>query len=189
MYQQIKRNMKFKTLIQLASVMTIILMIDGCALFPDVDDECLKNNWEAAKEPIIYVRMTSSLVTFTHDMTQYDMSLASSMTVTGTISKVYCSGKESGTFPVEAQILPSGGAIPLTNVKIGGPYQFKFQNDEDRVELRFKLRVTFPDGKIFETNDLWDSFFYNDIRLNANNLEYYVLYTLIGTAPMTNVGG
>jgi hypothetical protein len=181
--------MKIKPLTLPASLLAIILMIDGCALFPDVDDECLKNNWETAQEPIINVRMTSSLVTFTHEMTQYNMSQASSMTVSGTITKVYCSGKESGTFPVEAQILPSGGAIPLTSVKIGGPYQFKFQNDEDRVELRFKVRVTFPDGKIFETNDLWESFFYNNIRLNANSLEYYVLYTLSASAIMTKVGG
>ncbi len=169
--------------------MAIILMINGCALFPDVDDKCLKNNWETTQEPIINVRMTSNLVTFTHDMTQYDISQAGSMAVTGTITKVYCSGKSSGTFPVEAQILPSGGAIPLTGVKIGGPYQFKFQNDEDRLELSFKVRVTFPDGKIFETSDLWESFIYNDIRLNANSLEYYVLYTLSPAAQMTKVGG
>jgi hypothetical protein len=181
--------MKTKTLTTMASLLAFILLIDGCALFPDTDDECLKNNWETAQEPIIYVRMTSDLVTFTDDMTQYDLTQASSMTVTGTITKIYCTGKESGTFPVEALIMPSGGAIPLANVKIGGPYQYKFQNDEDRVELRFKIRVTFPDGKIFETKDLWDSFTYSNIKLNANNLEYYVLYTLSGSATLTKISG
>lgn len=181
--------MKSKSLIPLATILVIILMIDGCALFPDFDDECTKNNWETVQEPIINVRMTSSLVTFYHDVTQYDISQASSMSVTGTITKIYCSGRLSGTFPVEAQIMPSGGAIPLNNVKIGGPYQFKFQNDEDQVQLIFKMRVTFPDGKIFETTDLMESFYYKDIRLNANSLEYYVLYTLSASATMTYVGG
>lgn len=181
--------MKIKTLTTMAPILAIILVMDGCALFPDTDDECLKDNWETAQEPIIFVRMTSDLITFTDDMTQYNLSLASSMTVTGTITKIYCTGKESGTFPVEAQIMPSGGAIPLTQVKIGGPYQYKFQNDEDRVELRIKVRITFPDGKIFETTDLWDFFTYSDIRLNASSLEYYVLYTLSGSATLTKVSG
>ena len=173
----------------MASILAVILMIDGCALFPDTDDECLKNNWETIQEPIINVRMTSNLVTFTDDMTQYNISQASSMIITGTITKIYCTGKESGTFPVEAQIMPSGGAIPLTNVKIGGPYQYKFQNDEDRVELRFKVRWTFPDGKIFETKPLWDFFSYSDIRLNVSSMENYVLYTLGSYETLTKVSG
>lgn len=181
--------MKIKLLAASTSLLAFILLIDGCALFEDTDDGCLKNNWEIAQEPIIYVRMTSNLVTFDDGMTQYNLTQASSMTVTGTITKIYCTGKSSGTFPIDAQIMPSGGAIPLANVRIGGPYQYKFQNDEDRVEVRFTLRVTFPDGKTFETKSLWDFFSYSNIRLNANSLEYYVLFTVSSSETLTRVSG
>jgi hypothetical protein len=73
--------MKIKTLTTMASLLAFILLIDGCALFEDTDDGCLKNNWEIAQEPIIYVRMTSNLVTFYDGMTQYNLTQASSRTM------------------------------------------------------------------------------------------------------------
>ncbi len=179
--------MKKRTLIHLATAQALILLAAGCALFPDIDDACLKNNWETAQEPVIHVRMTSNATTFYSNTTQYDLTRASSISVTGDITKVYCSGKVSGSFPISTQLLPSSGAIPLANVKIGGPYQFKFENDEDRVEVSIKLRATFPDGSVFETKDLWDFFGYSSIRLNVNTLEYYVLFTVGQAEPFTKV--
>jgi len=180
--------MKKRTLIRLAALQALILLAAGCALFPDTDDACLENNWATAQEPVIHVRMTSNATSFYYNTTQYDLTQASSISVTGDITKVYCSGKMSGSFPITAQLLPSSGAIPLTNVKIGGPYQFKFENDEDRVEVRIKLRATFPDGSVFETKDLWDFFGYSSIRLNVNTLEYYVMFTVGQAEPFTKVG-
>jgi hypothetical protein len=178
---KITTTMKKRALIRLVSVQALIILAAGCALFDDTDDACLKNNWETAQEPIIHVRMTSNVTSFAYEMAQYDLTQASSISVTGNITKVYCSGKESSSFPITAQLLPSSGAIPLVNVKIGGPYQFKFENDEDRVEVRIKLRATFPDGSVFETKDLWDFFGYAAIKLNVNTLEYYVLF-MVGQA-------
>lgn len=179
--------MKKKLQHGIAIVTVAILSVTGCSLFPDEDDRCLKDNWETAQEPIIHVRMTSNATSFDYNMTPYDLTQASSISVTGNITKVYCSGKESSSFPITAQLLPSSGAIPLANVKIGGPYQFKFQNDEDRVEVRIKLRATFPDGSVFETKDLWDFFGYAAIKLNVNTLEYYVLFTVGQSEPFNKV--
>ncbi|MFZ2286239.1 MAG: hypothetical protein WAV93_04570 [Bacteroidales bacterium] len=180
--------MKKQPLIRLATVQALILLAAGCFPTADTDDACLKNNWETAQEPVIYVRMTSNATSFfDNTRQQYNLTQASSISVTGDITKIYCTGKVSGSFPITAQLLPNSGAIPLANVKIGGPYQFKFENDEDHVEVHIKLRATFPDGSVFETTDLWYSYYYTSIRLNANTLEYYVLFTVSQSEPFIKV--
>lgn len=166
---------------------TIALITAGCGLFPDEDEKCFENNWDTEEEPVINVRMTAASTSFTYNMTTYDITLASSLTVTGYIVKVYCSGKMSSSFDINATLLPSNGAIPVTNVKVAGPFQFKFQNDEDRVEVTLKIRASFADGMTFETNEVWDFFAFQDISLNVNSLEYYVLFTIPAGQSFTRV--
>ncbi len=163
------------------------LSLGGCALFPDVDEKCLKNNWETAEEPILYIRLTTMVTTFQNDVTTYNMSQASSITLTGYIIKYYCSGEASGSFDFNTTLLPNNGSIPLNLVKIGGPYQFKFQNDEDRVEVFCRLRASFADGNVFETKDIWDQYSFADIKYDVNAIEKYVLMTIPAGTTLTKV--
>jgi hypothetical protein len=109
------------------------------------------------------------------------------MTLTGFIMKYYCSEEASGSFDFNTTLSLNNGSIPLNLVKIGGPYQFKFQNDKDRVEVRCRLRASFADGAVFETKDIWDQYFYPDIKYYVNAFEKYVLMTIPAGTTLTKV--
>jgi len=168
-------------------IFVIFLTLGSCGLFPDVDEKCLKNNWETVEEPIIFIRSTTMVTSFQDNVTTYNMSQATSITLTGFIMKYYCSGEASGSFNFNTTLSPNNGSIPLNLVKIGGPYQFKFQNDEDRVEVTCRLRASFADGSVFETKDIWDQYSFSDIKYDVNAFEKYVLITIPAGTTLTKV--
>ncbi len=181
--------MKKKLQYGIVIVTVAILSATGCSLFPDEDNKCLKDNWDTPEEPIIFIRLTSQVTTFQSDFVTYDLSMASSIAVSGTIHKIYCTGKLSGMFEFDSNLYPSSGAIPLVNVRVGGPFQYKFQNDEDHVSVSLTLKATFPDGKVFESVRQGNDFYYNNIKFQANDLEYYVLLVTSPNMTFTKVSG
>ena len=92
-------------------------------------------------------------------------------------------------FEFDSNLYPSSGAIPLVNVRVGGPFQYKFQNDEDHVSVSLTLKATFPDGKVFESVRQGNDFYYNNIKFQANDLEYYVLLVTSPNMTFTKVSG
>ena len=144
-----------------------------------LEDPCEETQWKDIEDPVINIRLTSEASTINHNLTTYQISQASEVSFTGTITKYYCSGKESGSFDFSATFLPVNGTIALNNIKIGGPYQFNFQNDKDYVSVSVRMRVAFPDGTVFRPRETdYRNFYFKNIQLNANNLEYYVLFTI-----------
>lgn len=152
------------------------LSFSGCELFVD---PCKKTKWETSEEPVIIVTAKCNVTSIVHNNITYKISEASEVSFTGTITKYYCGDKKSGSFDFSTTIYPIGGTLSLDKVKVGGPYQFTFQNDNDYLLVNLRMRVVFPDGTVFRpTED--DSMIYNysDISYNLNYVYYQVIFTI-----------
>jgi hypothetical protein len=112
----------------------------------------------------------------------YVVANASSVTITGTITKYYCSGKKSGSFDFSATRYWEGGFLSLTRVRAGGPYQFLFQNDADYLMVESRIRLEFPDGSVFRPRESTSQVFYfKDIKLDVNDMAYFLDFVFKNT--------
>jgi len=150
-----------------------LIPIDGC--IETVKDPCKETQWEESEDPIIYVKASTDVYSFMYNSVYYVLSDASTATFTGTITKYYCSGKKSGSFNFSATQYWEGGFISLTRVRIGGPYQFLFQNDADYLMVEGRIRLEFPDGSVFRPRESTSQIFYfKDIKLDVSDMAYYL---------------
>jgi hypothetical protein len=154
-------------------ILTASLTLAGCE--KTESDPCKKTQWENAVDRIVNIRISSEITSFSHENQVYTLSQATSVTFTGSVTKYYCSGEKSGSFNFKTVLYPENGSISLTRVKIGGPFQFLFQNDNDYLAVENRVRLEFPDGTVFRpiSGDITKHSF-KHILLNANELEYYL---------------
>jgi hypothetical protein len=166
-----------KTAIRLLTAAIVCLMsFSACE---SLTDKCEKTRWKTIEDPILTVRINCRMTSFVHNNVQYKVSDASEVTYTGTITKYYCNDEKSGSFDFKRTIYPVDGKLLYDNVMAGGPYQFNFQNDLDRLRVEVKMRIQFPDGSVFRVqNELVHNFWFDNIKLDINNLEKYVLFTI-----------
>jgi hypothetical protein len=137
----------------------------------DEKDLCEQSKWPQAKEPTIaiYVAKPTNYCDATHKADSADY-----IKVSGYIQKYYCDNTPSGRFEIENNYSP---LLENTNIRVGQLYKFKFENDKDNLVFSCKFKAYFIDTNTFESSDAGTIFYYNDIKFNANTLEYYVLYT------------
>ncbi len=164
-------------------VIRLLTAIIGCLISfsacESLTDSCKKTRWEAIEDPIITVRVNCNITSFGYNLATYKISDASEVSYTGTITKIYCNGNKSGSFDFKRTIYPVGGKLVYDNVMAGGPYQFNFQNDFDKLEVMVRMRIAFPDGSVFRPRYTETySYYYKDIKFDINNLEKYILYRI-----------
>jgi hypothetical protein len=109
---------------------------------------------------------------------------ASYMFCIGSVQKFYCDGTPSGKFDFNITYYPDlnyVGKIPF-----GQLYQFKFDNENDRIEINAELKAFFPDGKIFKSGVIAVEYYYADIQYDYDNGEYFVEFdwTQSGWTPL-----
>ena len=164
-----KPNFLLLPLVALFSITGLI----SCNPF-DKSDECEGSEMEL-KEPIIYLRV--SFADPTMILAQYTyLEVAERMIISGSIQKMYCSGKLSGYFTYGPTFFPQ--EMTLTLLKSGfflpQPYQYKFENKKDEILVLFRIKVYMTASEIYESDEFVMSFYYDDIKYDVNTMKYYL---------------
>jgi len=163
----------------LAAIMVSLslLVTASCQLFSDFNDDCDATKMIEVREPVIYLRtiLPSGIININSDLS-YKFPEATHLHISGSIQKVYCNGDKSGYFTFSHNIYP--GDYTFTELESGvfleQPYQYKFQNDKDKLLVIITYKAWFSDGKIFESHTFTDEFFFKDIRYEVNQIKYYI---------------
>ena len=161
----------------LAIVILPLMMTGSCALFQDENDDCDATKMIDAREPVIYIRTVvyPGIINVDSDLT-YRLGSATKIEFSGSIQKVYCNGKKSGYFTYSPNFYP----LEYTENELSAglflpqPYQYKFENDLDKLIVIITCKAWFSDGKIFETDTVSEEFFYKDIKYEVNQTKYYI---------------
>ncbi len=113
----------------LAILLLPLLMTGSCALFPDENDDCDATKMIDVREPVIYLRTVVYPGTMNVDLDiTYRLGSATKIEFSGSIQKVYCSGKKSGYFTYSPNLFP----LDYTEAELKAglflpqPYQYKF---------------------------------------------------------------
>ena len=173
-----KPNFLLLPLVALFSITGLI----SCNPF-DKSDECEGFEMEL-KEPIIYLFATISYESLKLTP-ETSLENAERMIISGSIQKMYCSGKLSGYFTYFPTFYPDEMGSPLLK---GGfflpqPYQYKFENEKDELVIMYRAKVYMPDGVIYESREFVRRFYYSDISYSVFTMKYYFKLEF-GTNPL-----
>jgi hypothetical protein len=160
----------------LAIIILTLMMTGSCELFSDNNEDCDATKMIELKEPIIYLRaeVWPGQLAIDSDLT-YKLRNATKIEIKGSIQKVYCSGKKSGYFTYNPNFFPTAydDAELVAGLFLPQPYQYKFENDLDKLIVIITCKAWFSDGKIFEMGTITEEFFYKDIKYEVNEMRYY----------------
>jgi len=165
-----------KNSILLFSILLISLaaLLMKCENYESSEEgRCSESSWDHAENPIIRVRISQPLDHCDNNTHRADT--AEYIIITGSIQKFYCVGTPSGKFNFGNNVQPGPN---ITYHTVGQAYQFKFENDEDNLVVKCSLKAHFTDGNSYESDEVKKIFYYRDIKLDINALEYYILFDL-----------
>jgi hypothetical protein len=152
------------------SVCIILAVISGSCELLSSKNDCDATKMESPQEPVVYIKALPKLDLLLGGQAMIN---ADRIIFSGSIRKIYCSGKESGnftynpTFYVDAQMSYNDFWFPQ-------PYQYKFDNTKDKLVVVCRAKVYFDNGKIYESSEWFDEFYYEDILLDINKLKYHI---------------
>lgn len=161
--------MKNKILILLSA---FSLLTFSCVV--EEQDACKETEMPVVQEPVIYIALALDNDVMPHlNDTLYN---ASELNVNGRITKIYCGGEVSGSFTfnpsfnlasIAEQDIYDGFYLPQ-------PYQFKFENDEDYVQLDMQLTLVFGDGHEYESPAFTINYHYSDLLFDVDYFQKYI---------------
>jgi hypothetical protein len=152
------------------TVILIILLftLPTCDLFIDQNDDCDNTKFSATEEPVFSLIMDADQTITAPGGTKYDTKDATKAIISGSITKIYCSGSEGGRFEFNTTLFPSASDLDFLNkVKVGNAYQIKFANENDYVMVIFREKYYFPDGKIWESIEISQRIYFKDIFVDT----------------------
>ena len=167
-----------KALIKLGMFFCFItlLTMDSCAWL--TGDKC-DDTLITPREPTIYLKLSitdDSPPDINHLTTQ-----AKSALFIGSITKFYCGGKRSGSFSFNHTLFLSKDYTKeflKEGVFLNQPYEFKFENSEDYLEVLTSIKLYFNDGKIFESTAEVTKYYYMNIKYDVNRMDDYIILGL-----------
>lgn len=166
--------MKYSKFVFALFLLVLFFLLNNCDAVTEKNDECQETNWAEVKEPIIYMYIGLSEFYCDPPDNQHYVPVATQMTFSGKITKIYCNGTVSGSFDINTTFYPVQiNSNELGMIKVGQAYQFKFQNDKDYLLFAGRLTGIFSDGKKYESEELTARVYYKNILYNANSMEYY----------------
>lgn len=162
--------MKKLNSIAISAFFVFSVTLGSCELLTSKNDDCDSTKMDTPQEPVIYIKALPDL-----SLTLGEEAMINSdrITISGSIRKIYCSGKESGnftyntTFYVNSQMSANDFWLPQ-------PYQYKFDNTKDKLVVTCNAKVFFDNGKIYESSECFGEFYYEDILLDANEFKYHI---------------
>ncbi len=169
--------MRSSGLFSLGAALTFLLvaLTAGCSLFSSKNDDCDVTKMITPKEPLVYLRVLLNPEYMKTSEGNYYLKNATRLEIIGSIEKVYCSGKLSGRFTFNPVFFPV--ELTPTDLSTGlflpQPYEYKFDNDKDKLIVMLTLKAWFSDGKIFEPDTFAEEFYYKDLKYEVNMGRYY----------------
>jgi hypothetical protein len=165
--------MKKYQVLGMAVLLLTLLAFTTCDVFTDKNDECEATKMPQRETPTVYLKLLLRNDTIADSLYVH---YATKATFSGTITKVYCDGTVSSTFSYSPTFFPVDmDYIPLNSgFYLDQPYQFNFDNDKDYLLIMAKLKVWFPNGKIYESEDVTRRYYYKDVAFDVNLLQKYI---------------
>lgn len=159
-----------------ALLFVLIASTSGCELLTSKNDDCEATKMPETKEPIIYLRITVDPGPINTQVGTYYLKYADRLEIIGSVEKVYCSGKLSGRFTFNPSFFPEDMTLPeiTAGLILPQPYQYKFDNDKDKLLIMYTLKAWFSGGKIFETDPFSVERFYKNLQYDVNSGKYYL---------------
>jgi hypothetical protein len=165
-----------KTKLCLKSIIFILLAMSmpACDIFIDKNDECEATKMPSRETPTVYLKLLIRNDTISDSIYTY---YATQATFSGTITKVYCDGTVSSTFSYNPTFYPIDMDYILLNsgFYLSQPYEFNFDNDKDYLLIMARLKVWFPGGKIYESEEVSRRYYYKDLSYDVNQMKKYIL--------------
>ena len=156
----------------------LIGMITSCELITEENDECEDTKWSSPKEPTIYLKLSIAWDTVATDgMMSFISHHATTATFSGTITKIYCGGEVSSTFSFNPTFYPEAMSPDdmMNGFYLPQPYQFKFQHDEDYLQLITRIQYYFNKAEVkYESLELTQKVYYKDLHYDYNMNSYYI---------------
>ena len=172
--------MKKISLIPLLVFIVLSASLSSCELFGDKNDDCDATKMDQTEEPVIYIKVETSFPE--NAITFYT---PEKVIISGSIRKIYCSGKESGYFTYSPTFFVTRDDFYLTNVSnfvLPQPYQYKFANTMDKLIVMLRVKIYVEEGHIYESEEISKEFFYKDLMFDFDNMKHSVL--LYGTSAL-----
>jgi len=157
--------------ISLSVFIVLSAILCSCELLKE-DNDCDATKMDAPQEPVIYLKV---IIPFPQAMIEYNT--PERLLITGSIRKIYCSGKESGNFTYNPTIYVSAESFNEDNTGVfvlPQPYQYKFDNTKDKLIVICRVKAYLEGGDIYESEEIYQEFFYKDIKYNANEMKHYI---------------
>lgn len=167
-------RMKLSKSLLVFLVFVSFFLLIACDTLTETNDECEKTKWSVVEEPIIYLYIAVP-ITYCNKINNINATdSATQMICSGSITKVYCDGKVSGSFSFNTNFYPiQMTEAELYKQRVGQAYQFKFQNDKDYLVFVGRLKAYFPGGIIWESEEINFKLYFKDIKTNPNDFEKY----------------
>ncbi len=155
-------------------MLTSIVLTAACDILPGNNEDCDATKWEDEYEVVVQPKF---FIYVTDVASGYSLSSANKLTFSGSIQRVMCSG-DSG-FKAAFTNTFSGNqlSIYVYQVFTGNLTKFYFGNDKDHLNVIWRVKAYFPDGSIFETDELIQNVYYKNIFYNdSSSYKYFELY-------------
>ncbi len=153
-------------------VLTGILAFQlACDILPNKNEDCEAKNWDEQVEVIVSPKF---FVYAANTDDNHALSSAIKMQFSGSVQKVLCSG-DSG-FKTSFSSTFSGNQLSLYVYQSfdGEQSKFYFENDEDHLNVIWRVKAYFSDNMVFETDEMIQNVYFTD--LFALNLSSYTKY-------------
>lgn len=154
---------------------SLAFIFNACELLSSKgNDDCEATRLKNTEEHVFSIQTDISDFIFFHSSVEYKVKNANQAFFSGSATKFYCSGKQGGSFDLRTTIYPSESTPEfLKELKIGGPYQIKFDNSRDYVNIIVRVKLRFLDGKTFECQDVVNEVYFKDIKMDPDDLHKY----------------
>jgi hypothetical protein len=151
----------------------LALSMIACDVFTDKNDDCEATKMAERQSPTIYLKLLVRNDTISDSLFIH---YATKATFSGTITKVYCDGTVSSTFSYNPTFYPVDMDYIYLNsgFYLDQPYQFNFDNDKDYLLVVASLKVWFPNGKIYESEQATRRYYYKDVLFDVNQLIKFI---------------
>lgn len=158
-----------KTYLIPVTVCLLLFSIAGCVENKG-NEECNETKWPQEKEELVAVKakLPSLMIAGTDTI---PITSFASVRIYGSMNKVYCDGTRKGEVNIELAMYNNIDAV--TYYLLAPKYLYKFQNDEDGVEVQLRLEATTYGGDVYRANEDYKRYSYADIHLDIYDFYKY----------------
>lgn len=157
-----------------ALVASMAVILIACDILPNKNDDCEANNWDHEVEVVVSPKF---FIYAGNVDDNHALSAAVKLQFSASIQRVFCSG-DSG-FKTAVTKSFSGNQLSLYVYQSfdGDQTKFYFNNDEDHLNVIWRVKAYFNDGYIFESDEMIQNVYFKDL-FSLNLSSYYKYFEL-----------